>query len=243
MLKSSSTARESKAEASQTCHLSARLRVVRWFLRGVFRGIFHLISRVTISGVENLPQQGAYIIAPNHVSLFDPPLVIAFWPTSPEAAGAVEIWGRKGQAQLVSWYEVIPVHRHGYDRQLLDRMLACLKAGRPLMIMPEGSRSHQPGMNRAEPGAAYIVEKTGVPVVPVGVVGTTDDFLRRGLKGRRPHVHMTIGKPVELPLIQTKGEARRLARQQNADLIMSHIAALLPLNYRGIYAEPAEHAE
>jgi 1-acyl-sn-glycerol-3-phosphate acyltransferase len=123
-------------------------------LRVLFRGIFHLLSRVTISGSENIPKQGAYLIAPNHVSLFDPPLVIAFWPTPPEAAGAVEIWQRKGQAQLVSWYRVIPVHRHGYDRHLIDTMLACLRAGRPLMIMPEGSRSHTPGMQRAEPGVA-----------------------------------------------------------------------------------------
>ena len=240
MLESSSSEHGSTAESNRGCRLSVRLRVVRWFLRGLFRGIFHLISRVTISGIENIPRQGAYIITPNHVSLFDPPLVMAFWPTAPEAAGAVEIWGRKGQAQLVSWYEVIPVHRHGYDRRLLDRMLECLNAGRPLMIMPEGSRSHEPGMQLAEPGAAYIVEKTGVPVVPVGVVGTTDDFLKRGLKGQRPHVRMSIGKPVQLPLIQARGEARRLARQQNADLIMSHIAALLPPNYRGVYAKPAE---
>jgi len=240
---SSSNGLGPKVEAGGACRPSVRLRLVRWFLRGLFRGIFHLISRVTVSGVENVPQQGAYLIAPNHVSLFDPPLVIAFWPSSPEAAGAAEIWGRKGQAQLVSWYEVMPVHRHGYDRHLIDTMLGCLKAGRPLMIMPEGSRSHTPGMQRAEPGIAYLIEKTGVPVVPVGVVGTTDDFLEHGLKGKRPHVHMSIGKPIVLPPIQATGEERRLARQQNADLIMSRIAALLPADYRGVYAQPAESSD
>lgn len=243
MLPSSSSEPRLSVEASNTCRPSVRLRLVRWFLRGLFRSIFHLISRVTISGVENIPRQGPYIIAPNHVSLFDPPLVIAFWPCSPEAAGAVEIWGRKGQAQLVSWYEVIPVHRHGYDRHLIDTMLACLHAGRSLMIMPEGGRSHTPGMQRAEPGIAYLIEKTGVPVVPVGVVGTTDDFLERGLRGKRPHVHMSIGKPVVLPPVQARGEERRLVRQRNADLIMSHIAALLPANYRGTYAKPAAQSD
>jgi 1-acyl-sn-glycerol-3-phosphate acyltransferase len=106
------------------------------------------------------------------------------------------------------------------------------------MIMPEGGRSHRPGMRRAEPGAAYIVEKTGVPVVPVGVVGTTDDFLSRALRGRRPHAQMIIGKSFHLPDVEGRGEERRLARQRNADLIMSHIAALLPPEYRGVYAEP-----
>jgi hypothetical protein len=56
-------------------------------------------------------------------------------------------------------------------------------------------------------------------------------------------VQVSIGKPVELPLIEARGEQRRLARQQNADLIMSQIAALLPSHYRGVYAEPAKPSD
>jgi 1-acyl-sn-glycerol-3-phosphate acyltransferase len=208
-------------------------------LRPLFRAIFRLVSQVTIDGWENIPKSGAYLIAANHVSLYDPPLVLSFWPVAAEAAGAVEVWQRPGQSLIVSWYGVIPVHRGAYDRHLLETLEAALASGRPVLILPEGSRSHTPGMRRAAPGTAYLVEKSGVPVVPVGVAGTTDDFLPRALRGQRPRVHMSIGIPFYLPRIEHKGDARRIARQRNADLIMTHIAAILPSEYRGVYADPS----
>jgi 1-acyl-sn-glycerol-3-phosphate acyltransferase len=205
----------------------------------LFRGIFRLISSVTIDGLEHVPQKGAYLIAPNHVSLVDPPLVLAFWPSDPEAVAATDVLERPGQSLLVRWYGVIPVHRHEYDRHALEAIWGALRAGRPVMIMPEGTRSHVPGMRRAEPGVAYILEKINVPVVPVGVVGTTDDFFQHSIRGERPSVSMVIGEPLILPPIEGKGEARRLARQRNADLIMMRVASLLPFEYQGIYANSA----
>jgi 1-acyl-sn-glycerol-3-phosphate acyltransferase len=222
--------------------LPARIRLARWVLRPLFRGIFYLLSNVSISGVEHIPKEGAYLIAVNHVSLYDPPLVMAFWPSTAEAVGASDVWQRPGQSLLVRWYGVIPVRRYEYDRSALQAIQTALDAGRPLMIMPEGGRSHAPGMRRAEPGVAYIVEKTDIPVVPVGVTGTTDDFFQRAIRGGRPSVHLAIGEPLYLPPVDGKGEARRLARQRNADLIMTHIAALLPIEYRGVYADPAKLA-
>jgi len=215
------------------------VQVARWFLRPLFRGIFRLLSRVTIDGWENIPKDRAYVIAANHVSLYDPPLVLAFWPVAAEAAGAVEVWQRSGQSLLVSWYGAIPVHRGTYDRHLLETIDAALSSGRPVLILPEGGRSHTPGMRRAAPGAAYLVEKSGVPVVPVGVAGTTDDFLPRALRGKRPAVKMSIGAPFFLPLVESEGDSRHNIRQRNADMIMTHIAALLPFEYRGVYADPA----
>jgi len=220
--------------------IPARIRLARWVLRPLFRGIFRLISNVSINGVEHIPRKGAYLIAVNHVSLYDPPLVMAFWPSTAEGVGASDVWQRPGQSLIVRWYGVIPVHRYEYDRSALQAIQIALDAGRPLMIMPEGGRSHVPGMRRAEPGVAYIVEKANIPVVPVGVTGTTDDFFQRAIHGGRPSVHMAIGEPLYLPPVEAKGEARRLSRQRNADLIMTHIAALLPFEYRGAYADPTK---
>lgn len=212
-------------------------RILRSIFRPIFRGIFHLISHVRITGLENVPKSGAYLIAINHVSIFEPPLMLAFWPTAPEAAGAVDIWSRPGQSILARIYGGIPVHRGQYDRKLLDTLLDVLESGRPLLIAPEGGRSHVPGMRRALPGVAHIIDKAKVPVIPVGVVGSTDDFLEKGLRGKRPTIEMRIGKPIHLPLLEGKGEARREARQRNVDHIMTHIAALLPPEYHGVYAD------
>ncbi len=212
-------------------------RLARPILRVISQGIFRILSRVTISGLKNIPSSGAYLIAINHLSLFEPPLVLTFWPTPPEAVAAVEVWERKGQGTLVQLYGALQVHRREYYRVIIDKVLAALRAGRPVAIFPEGGRSHKPGLRQALPGVAFILDKARVPVVPVGVVGTSDDFLKWALRGKRPSLEMRVGQPMLLPPIVGKGKARRQERQRNVDLVMAQIAGLLPVEYRGIYAE------
>lgn len=217
--------------------VSYHARLFRAVFRPIFRAIFHLLSQVCMTGLENVPRQGAYLIAINHVSLFEPPLMLAFWPVAPEAVGASDIWERRGQSLLATLYGGIPVHRGEYDRQLIEKIRTVLRSGKPLLIAPEGGRSHQPGMRRALPGAAFVLEKVLVPVVPVGVVGTTDDFLQLALHGKRPQLEIRIGAPFYLPVVETKGRDRREERQHNADLIMEKIAELLPVEYQGVYSQ------
>ncbi len=218
-------------------HPPWHIRLIRPPLRALFRWVFYILSQVKVAGAENVPKQGAYIIAINHVSLFEAPFVTAFWPMSFEVAGAADVWDRPGQGLLARLYGGIPIHRGQYDRRMLDITLSILRSGYPLLIAPEGGRSHQPGMRRAKPGVAYLMDKAQVPVVPVGVVGSTDDFLERALRAERPTIEMSIGRPVNLPPVTGRGKARRQARQENADMVMAQIAALLPPEYRGVYAD------
>jgi len=215
--------------------LPLRIRLFRWIIRPAFRMLFHILGRILIIGRENIPRRGAYLIASNHVSIYDPPLLVTFWPTTPEALGAIDIWAKRGQSQLVRWYGVIPVHRGQYDRGSIETMLSALNSGRPLAIFPEGGRSHRPGMRKALPGVAYLIDKADVPVIPVGITGTTEDFFQRAIHGKRPTLEVHIGKPFKLPQIISKGDKRRCDRQSNADLIMMHIAEQLPPEYRGVY--------
>jgi len=214
-----------------------RNQLFRVLLRPVFRGIFYLLSSIKITGKENIPLSGPYIIAINHISIFEAPFIVAFWPVAPEAIGAIEIWHRTGQATLARLYGGIPVHRGQYDRKVLTTILAALKANKVLLIAPEGGRSHTPGLIRAFPGVAYMMEKANVPVIPVGIVGTTEDFLKRALRGERPELEMHIGKPIRLPAVSGTPDERRAARQEHSDLVMAEIARLLPLEYRGVYAD------
>ena len=218
-------------------HLPIRVRLFRSVLRPSFRIIFHALSRVKISGKENIPPRGAYLIAFNHVSLFEPPLICAFWPVAPEAMGAAEIWDRPGQSLLARGYGGIPVHRDQYDRRLIETALMILQSGYPLVIAPEGERSHTPGMQSAHRGVAFLMDKARVPVVPVGVVGNTEDFLVRALHGERPLIEMRIGQPLNFPSAETLGVSRHEARQRLTDAVMTQIAALLPPDYRGVYSE------
>jgi 1-acyl-sn-glycerol-3-phosphate acyltransferase len=221
-----------------TYNLPTYRRVIRMIMRPLFRLLFYTLSRVHISGKNNLPSAGPYLVAINHPSLFEPPFVLAFWPVALEAAGAVEIWERPGQNVLARLYGGIQVHRGEYDRKVVETMTSALESGYPLLIAPEGGRTHSSAMRRGNPGAAYIADQLRVPVIPVGILGTTDDFLKRALSRKRPRLEMRIGAPFTLPPLEGRGEARRLARQHNADCIMQHIAALLPPEYHGVYAAP-----
>ena len=203
----------------------------------LFRSLFHILSSVKIYSRENVPAGGPYLICMNHVSLYDPPFVIAFWPTCPEAVGAAELWDRRGISTLARLFGGIPVHRGQYDRKLIVSMTEVLAAGRPLLIAPEGERSHTPGLQPGLPGVAYIAGKMNVPIVPVGIVGATDDFLSNSLKAQRPTLQMHIGQPFRLPTDFEVGKSRKVIRQENVDLIMFRIAELLPENYRGYYGE------
>ena len=219
-------------------HVPLRFKITRPIAKALFRGIFHVLGRVKISGKENIPYGKPYVVAINHVSIFDPPFAGAFWPEELEMMGASDVFEKPGQGQVLKLYGVIPVHRGDYDRPLLTRVVWMIKSGRPMLIAPEGGRSHVPAMQRAKPGVAYIVEKTGVPVLPAALVGTTEDFWQRARRGQKPPLEMRIGKPITLPPIMP-GSDKHAARQRNADLVMSHLAGLLPEEYRGVYAESA----
>lgn len=215
------------------------IRFNRIFLRPTFRALFRILGRVKVSGTENVPFGKPYAIAMNHISIFDPPLLVSFWPEEPEVIGAADVFAKKGQGPVLTMYGVIPVHRGDYDRALLETIMAILKAGYPLALAPEGGRSHVPAMQRALPGIGYIIEHAQVPVVPAGLVGTTDDFWQRAKRGEKPQLEMRIGRPIHFPPVTEKGLQRREARQHNADLVMRHIAGLLPEEYHGVYAGQA----
>jgi 1-acyl-sn-glycerol-3-phosphate acyltransferase len=212
-----------------------RFRVSRPILKTAFRGIFRILAKIKISGKENIPFGRPYVVAMNHVSIYDPPLAGAFWPEQLEIIGASDVFEKPGQGQILKAYGVIPVHRGDYDRVLFTKIVSVIKSGFPLLIAPEGGRSHVPGLRRAMPGISYIVEQTQVPVVPVGIVGTTEDFWQRARRAQRPPLALTIGKPIMLPEITVKGTEKHEARQQNADLVMQTLAGLLPEEYRGVY--------
>jgi 1-acyl-sn-glycerol-3-phosphate acyltransferase len=216
-------------------------RLFRWLFRPVFRSLFHILFQIEIMGAENIPIDQPYLVAINHVSLYEPPFILAFWPRSLEAVGAVDIWHKPGQSILAQLYGGIKVHRGQFDRRSIDAMLAAVNAGYPLLIAPEGGRSHDLGLRRGLPGAAYIVHKTGLQVIPVGIVGTSDDLFEKVAQSWRhsnhkPVLEMRIGPPIQLNPIAGRGEARRQALQENVDRIMTHIGRLLPTAYHGVYA-------
>lgn len=210
-------------------------KVGRVVITLLFRIVFRIISRVKVEGLENIPASGAYVLAFNHVSLYDPPILVSSLPTPPEILGAVDVWSRPGQSILARVYGGIPIHRGVVDRTAMAMMLAAVRSGLPLMISPEGGRSHQPGLRQGKTGIIYVIDKTHIPVVPIGITGTTDEYVRLAFSGKRPLVSLKIGKPFNLPEMISPDHTPAEIRQLKVDVIMRRIADLLPEEYKGIY--------
>jgi 1-acyl-sn-glycerol-3-phosphate acyltransferase len=211
-------------------------RLVRGVMRFIFKALFSILGRVKITGREHVPDHGPYMVVFNHVSIYDPPFIIALWPYQIEILGAIEIWSRKGQALLARLWGAIPIRRAEVHREAIEITLAVLRSNLSLLLSPEGTRSHTPGLQQAKTGVVYIAETTGVPIIPVGLTGTTDDFFQHAIHGSRPWIEMSIGKPFTLPeTLDDPVLPPREVRQLKADYVMNRIAELLPPVYRGYY--------
>lgn len=224
-------------EHSKKYQISIATKIGRAITRFIIRMAYRILVRVRIFGWDNLPEDKAFIVAFNHVSYFEPPLLMSFWQPPPEAIGAEYLFTHPVFKYLAKTYKAIPVNRGHYDRKVLQTCIDILESSRTLLIAPEGTRSKVKGMNQANPGIAYIVDKTDVPVVPVALTGTTPDMLEKALQFKRPLVEVKIGKPFNLPKVCGKGQERRDSRQKNTDLVMTKIAEMLPKEYHGYYSD------
>ena len=210
------------------------VRLFRAASRPLFRGIFRVGCRITMRGLNNVPPPGGYIIAMNHLATYDPPLLVAFWPYPPETLGAADMMERPFVGHITRWYGTVPVHRGEFDKVAVEKALAVLKANRPFVIAPEGGRTHKPGMRQAKPGIAYLALKANVPIVPVGITGT-ETMMSDWKARRRATLSLTVGEPFRLPENSVPREARHEKLAEYTTLIMRRIAAVLPLEYRGVY--------
>jgi 1-acyl-sn-glycerol-3-phosphate acyltransferase len=126
------------------------------------------------------------------------------------------------------------LNREEADTHAVRAATEHLKGGGVLGISPEGTRSPTGGLIPAKTGVAFLADRAGVPIVPTGVTGTWR-AIPEVLLLQRPRITVRFGKPFTLPSVNR--ENRSAALQKNTDEIMARIAALLPPEYRGVYAE------
>lgn len=180
-----------------------------------------------------MPLTGGVLLAMNHLGGADAVLVIGYVPRPVAVIGKVEVLGWPIVGGLARAYGMIPVRRGEPDRATLDAARAVLREGQALLIAPEGRESLTGALERAKEGTAFIVQHSHVPIVPVAITGTAwKQVLPAWKRLRRPRVTVTFGSPFTLPPDASRREA--------ADLIMRRLAALLPLDYRGVYANANE---
>ena len=191
--------------------------------------IFAVIARVRLNGIENVPTEGPFIIAANHLAWTDIPLV-PYNLTRKVVYMAKEEYFNSRIAWLVRFLGAFPVKRGEADRQALRAAEEQLKKGNILVIFPEGTRSRTRTMAKAHPGMGMIALRTGVPVVPVAITGSEYVFKRF-----RPLVTISYGEPM---ILTPKG--KKITREDIDDAteqVMRKIASMQPPEYRGVYGE------
>ena len=204
-------------------------------LRSIVRYLFRNFSHLQVVGLENLPSEGSYILAVNHLGRLDAPLVFSLIERERLTALVADKYlSRPFFRWLVNQVDGIWINREEADIQALKKARDYLKTGGVLGIAPEGTRSHTGELQEAKTGVAYLADKAGVAVIPVGISGT-QKAISELIRFRRPRIKIVFGKPVLLPPIERSTRARDL--QRNSDEIMCRIAALLPVEYRGVYKD------
>jgi 1-acyl-sn-glycerol-3-phosphate acyltransferase len=136
---------------------------------------------------------------------------------------------------LFSHYHAFPVVRHTADRGALKRSFDLLKRGEVLIIYPEGTRIESGRLARPEPGAGFIAQIAGCPVVPVGLTGTRECFPKGAIWPRRTRVTITFGKP--FTLANKRVDGTKVTHQEASEAIMVAIAELLPPEQRGEFSD------
>lgn len=207
-------------------------------LRALARFVFKLFTHYEVSGRENLPGKGPLLMVFNHLSHWDPPLLVAilswrFTGLAVEGLRRVPVTGL-----LLSMAGVIWLRRGEFDRAALRRALGLLEGGKVLAIAPEGRISKTGSLERGKTGPAFLARQAKVPILPIAVIGT-ERLLPDLRRFHRPHIKVQIGPLFRLDE-DPKGRSRKEALQADADLIMHKLAALLPAEYRGVYREALE---
>jgi 1-acyl-sn-glycerol-3-phosphate acyltransferase len=202
----------------------------------VIRSLIHGIARVDVSGFENLPE-GGYVIASNHIGRLD--ATAAYYVL--DRPDIIMVVAEKYQKYafyrwLVKITDGMFIDRHNADFRAIRETLRRLQKGEILAIAPEGTRSKSGNLIEAKPGGTYLAWKAGVPIIPVALTGTEDALVVQRLKHlKRLKITITAGAAFSLPQ-EVKGRDRDAAMQQYTDEIMCRIAALLPEDRRGVYA-------
>jgi len=196
---------------------------------------------LSVEGAENVPRHGGLLVVSNHVGTIDPPLLGAYLPRPDTYFMAKSEYFEHPVGRLfIAGYHAFPVVRGTADRTALRHALKLLTEGHAVVLYPEGHRSPDGNLQRALPGAGFLARTAGVPVLPVGLWGTSRVLPIGARWPRRAPIHVRFGEAAPIPTVDAHG--RRLSSQQIADLLMRRVAAVLPRTRRGVFADGAAGA-
>jgi 1-acyl-sn-glycerol-3-phosphate acyltransferase len=196
-----------------------------WFCRSLIVLVGRIFFRLRVMHRERMINHGPAILASNHESYLDPPLVgsvadraIYFLARKTLLAGPFFGW-------LLPKLNVIPVDQEGKDRSALKALIRILRAGEGTLVFPEGERTLDGRLGPPLPGLGFVIAKTLVPVVPMRIFGAREAWPRGSARVRFRRITVVVGEPIHFTAadLQPPGKDLYLRLSQR---VMDAIAAL-----------------
>lgn len=161
-------------------------------VKTVFKLIFTVIFKTRVTGIENVPTEGAVIVAANHLSNWDPPFLGTFLNREICYMAKEELFKNPIFAAAIRELHVFPVKRGTADKTAIKHAVKLLKDGHCLGIFPEGTRSKTGELGKAEAGVGLITAMTKAPVIPTAIINTNKIFGEKMF----PTLNLIYGKPM-----------------------------------------------
>ncbi len=209
----------------------------------LFRGAW----RIDTEGLEHVPEKGAAILASNHLSYLDHFLMPAVVDRPIYFISKAEHFDVPMQGWLFEQWGVIPIQRGEGDEGALNEAERVLGDGELFGVYPEGTRSLDGRLHKGHTGVARLALKVGVPIVPVGMIGTYEALPKGQRAPRFPKVEIVFGEPMSFEKLHGQHEDYETTREVT-DEVMAAIGELSGQAYVDEYQRnpeyvPAEHRE
>jgi 1-acyl-sn-glycerol-3-phosphate acyltransferase len=151
-----------------------------------------------VFGIQNVPRTGGALIVSNHQSFLDPALLGARLPRPMSYMAKSELFENRLLSWLIRSLGAFPVRQGAGDIRAIKETVHRLQEGRILNIFPEGSRTETGEIMPMEPGAALVVRKAGVPIVPAAIIGSYEAWPKGKKIFRRHPIRIAYGPPLDV---------------------------------------------
>lgn len=197
--------------------------------RGLCKIFLRLMGGYTSIGEENIPKTGGVIIAPNHISYADPPLVGAGMRRPIHFMAKEELFKVPVLGMFIRYAGCFPVKRGKADRQALKRAIGMLEQGKVICIFPEGTRSPDGKLQDPELGLGLVALKSRAPVIPTAVIGTDRVLPAHSKRPGRFRTKIVYGEPLIFPDLYDIRDSKQ-AIEEACRRTMTAIEELLSCN-------------
>ncbi|MEA2031334.1 MAG: lysophospholipid acyltransferase family protein [candidate division Zixibacteria bacterium] len=198
------------------------MKILYWTGWALSRALFKTGGGLRIFGQDNIPKTGGFLLASNHISYFDPPLIGSCTSREVYFFGKRELFRNPLFGQILVRVNTLPVKRGVVDRQAIKTSIDIIRKGYGLTFFPEGTRSKTGKLLPPRPGLGLIATQAQCPIVPSVIVGS-NQF--RSCMVRKNRIIVRFGEPFPADWVKSFNHTKESYREIS-QAVMARIAEL-----------------